>query len=74
MLKNELFDKVIEDLQAGYWKILNNPKKEIWSDTFYDQIGYQKEEIKSGLDTFLNTLLHPEDVELFRDNFLNYRN
>ena len=74
MLKNELFDKVIEDLKAGYWKILNNPNKEIWSDTFYDQIGYPKEEIQSGFDIFLNKLLHPEDVELFRDNFLNYRN
>ncbi|GAA4276070.1 sensor histidine kinase [Aquimarina mytili] len=73
MLQNELFDNVIRDLNAGYWELRTNPEKETWSQKFYDNIGYTKEELQSTIDYFLEHLLHKDDVDVFRDNFLNYR-
>ncbi len=73
MLQNELFDNVVRDLNAGYWELHTNPEKENWSEKFYENIGYTKEEVPSTIDYFLEHLLHKEDVDVFRDNFLNYR-
>ncbi|MEW7289667.1 PAS domain-containing protein [Aquimarina sp. 2304DJ70-9] len=73
MLQNELFNNVIQDFNAGYWELYGDPDREVWSEKFYDTIGYSKEELSSTLDYFLGHLLHKEDVDVFRDNFLNYR-
>ncbi|WP_025742164.1 sensor histidine kinase [Aquimarina pacifica] len=73
MLENDLFNNVIQDFDTGYWELRTNPDREIWSAKFYETLGYKKEELQSTIDTFFETLLHPEDLELFRDNFLNYR-
>lgn len=73
MLQNELFNKVIQDFNAGYWELKKNPEEEIWSEKFYESLGCSKNELESTIDYFLNHLIHNEDVELFRDNFLNYR-
>ncbi len=73
MLQNELFNNVIRDFNAGYWELYTDPDKEVWSQKFYEGIGYAKEELESTIDYFLEHLIHKEDVEIFRDNFLNYR-
>ncbi len=73
MLQNELFNNVIKDFNAGYWELHTKPDKEIWSQKFYEQVGFDEEEIESTIDYFLEHLIHKDDVDVFRDNFLNYR-
>lgn len=73
MLQNELFNNVIKDFNTGYWELHKDPEIEIWSEKFYNSLGYTKEETESTIDYFLQHLIHPEDVDVFRDNFLNYR-
>ncbi len=74
MLKNELFNNVVRDFNTGYWELHNNPDREVWSDQFYQNLGFEENEIEPNLDYFLTDLLHKEDIEVFRDNFFNYRN
>lgn len=73
MLKNELFNNVIQDFNTGYWELHLDPNKEIWSEKFYENTGYTVNDVESTIDYFLDHLLHKEDVDVFRDNFLNYR-
>ncbi len=73
MLQNELFDNIMRDFNTGYWELHNDPDTEIWSDRFYEILGYHKKDVQSDIDYFLAHLLHPEDVDVFRDNFINYR-
>ncbi|GAA4109070.1 hypothetical protein GCM10022393_05450 [Aquimarina addita] len=73
MLKNELFNNVMQDFNAGYWELLINPYGENWSDLFYETLGYIKNDKESNLDYFLEHLIHKDDKDVFRDNFLNYR-
>ncbi|MDH7446249.1 PAS domain-containing protein [Aquimarina sp. 2201CG14-23] len=74
MLQNELFNNVMQDFNTGYWELHHDPYRENWSENFYETLGYTSNDVQSNLDFFLNRLLHKEDVEVFRDNFLNYRN
>ncbi len=73
MLQNELFDNVIRDFNAGHWELHNNPDKEIWSQKFFNSIGYAQDELETTIDYFLEHLIHKEDIDVFRDNFLNYK-
>ncbi|WP_106791823.1 ATP-binding protein [Aquimarina sp. Aq78] len=73
MLQNELFNNVIQDFNAGYWELYDDPEKEVWSKKFYDSLGYTKDELESKIDYFLEHLIHQDDIELFRDNFFSYR-
>ncbi len=73
MLQNELFNNVIQDFNTGYWELYADPVREIWSDQFYDNLGFEQKEVTSDIDYFLEHLLHKEDVEIFRDNFFSYR-
>ena len=73
MLQNELFNNLIQDFNTGYWEIHSDPNREIWSEKFYKTLGYQKEDIHPNIDYFLDHLIHKEDIDIFRDNFLNYQ-
>ncbi|MHA7056841.1 ATP-binding protein [Aquimarina sp. M1] len=73
MLKNELFNNVLQDFNTGYWQLHNDPYKEYWSDKFYEMLGYVKGDVSSNFDYFISQLLHKEDLAVFSDNFLNYR-
>ncbi len=73
MLQNELFDNVVRDFNTGYWELYKNPNKEVWSQKFYESIGYSNKELEPSIDYFLEHLIHKEDVAVFRDNFLNYK-
>lgn len=73
MLQNELFNNVMQDFDTGYWELHSDPYREDWSEKFYSTLGYVKGDIQSDFDYFLAHLIHPEDVAVFRDNFINYR-
>ncbi|WP_298315041.1 PAS domain-containing sensor histidine kinase [uncultured Aquimarina sp.] len=73
MLQNELFNNVMQDFNTGYWELHRDPYRENWSDRFYEILGYSRNDIESNFDYFLKHLIHKEDVDVFRDNFLNYR-
>ncbi|MBQ4819836.1 PAS domain-containing sensor histidine kinase [Aquimarina sp. MMG016] len=73
MLQNELFNNVMRDFNTGYWELHSDPHKEIWSEKFYKILSYKKEEVEANIDYFLNNLIHKDDLEVFRDNFLNYQ-
>lgn len=73
MLQNELFNNVMQDFNTGYWELHSDPYRENWSERFYEILGYSKDEVQSNFDYFLEHLIHKEDIDVFRDNFLNYR-
>ncbi|GGX06984.1 PAS domain-containing sensor histidine kinase [Aquimarina muelleri] len=73
MLQNELFNTVIQDFNTGYWELHKDPEREIWSEKFCNSLGYTIEEIETTIDYFLKYLIDQEDVDVFRDNFFNYR-
>ncbi|WP_299212810.1 PAS domain-containing sensor histidine kinase [uncultured Aquimarina sp.] len=73
MLQNELFNNVMQDFNTGYWELHRDPYRENWSDRFYEILGYSRNDIESNFDYFLEHLIHKEDIDVFRDNFLNYR-
>ncbi|AXT57226.1 PAS domain-containing sensor histidine kinase [Aquimarina sp. MMG015] len=73
MLQNELFNNVMQDFNTGYWELHIDPYRENWSERFYEILGYSKDEVQSNFDYFLEHLIHKEDIDVFRDNFLNYR-
>ncbi|SEK82067.1 PAS fold-containing protein [Aquimarina amphilecti] len=63
----------MQDFNTGYWELHSDPYRENWSERFYEILGYSKDTIQSNFDYFLEHLIHKEDVDVFRDNFLNYR-
>ena len=73
MLQNELFNNVINNFDTGYWELHTDPDIENWSEKFCKNLGYSKDDIQANIDYFLEHLIHREDVDIFRDNFLNYR-
>lgn len=64
--EKNLLEKVelaFESTQAGMWDWIDvDTDEEIWTDRFYQLLGYAPNEIKSGLTTF-RSLLHPEDKD-----------
>lgn len=73
MLHNELFKSAMRDFNFGSWKLLTDSDEEEWSAKFYEILGYKEGEIPSTLACFFTKLLHPEDLEIFQDNFFNYK-
>lgn len=69
MVKNELFQNVIDNLDIGYWELKNNTS--YWSSAFISDLGYKQSEIATKLDFFLERLIHKNDKALFRDNFFS---
>ncbi len=73
MLQNELFDNVMQDFNAGYWKLNEVSGIEMWSSVFYEKLGYEIGSFPETLNYFLETLIHEADKKLFRNNFLMYQ-
>ncbi len=67
MIKNELFQNVIDDLDIGYWELKDNTS--YWSSAFISSLEYSQNEIATKLDYFLEQLIHKDHRALFRDNF-----
>lgn len=61
---NEQKEMILEGIDAGIWDRNYETNEDWWSAKFYELIGYKPPEIKAGLDTFLNTLLHSDDKEV----------
>ncbi|MEZ5015450.1 MAG: PAS domain-containing protein [Flavipsychrobacter sp.] len=61
---NEL---IITGTKAGVWEWDIMTGEENWSDRFFEVLGYERGDIPSTYDSFLNILLHPED----KDKILN---
>lgn len=73
MLQNELFNNVMNDFNAGHWELHTDPYREVWSEKFYKILGYTPDDLQSTIDYFLTHLIHKDDIEVFRDNFISYQ-
>lgn len=60
---NKRFNLIVDGINAGIWDWDVQTGKEWWSDRFFELLGYKPQEIPATFDTFLNTLLHPDDKE-----------
>lgn len=54
--------KAIELMDVGVWQWDLVTGVEIWSDQYFRLLGYAPGELKPQFNTFLDTLVHPEDV------------
>jgi len=59
--RHEQFKTVIDIMNAGIWSYDIYKGKQYWSDTFYNAIGYNAEEIAPTYFNLLHVLAHPED-------------
>ena len=73
MQQDELFNNIMLDMDAAYWKLRDISGVASWSDLFYEKLGYGKHSLPETLNYFLEKLIHPDDKKLFRDNFLIYQ-
>jgi PAS domain S-box-containing protein len=60
---NETQDLSLKGIKAGVWEWDVQTGEEHWSPRYFEMLGYTPGEIPATFDTFLNTLLHPEDKE-----------
>lgn len=57
------YREAIRGIGVGVWEWIDVTKSdEIWSERFYDLIGYNKKELPASLEAF-EKILHPEDYE-----------
>jgi len=73
MSPDNFFKHVMKDFNAACWEVSNHNTSTKWSSNFNEKLGYQYGEIEHTLGFFLEQLLHADQKELFRDNFLNYQ-
>ncbi len=73
MPQNDLFDNIMQDFDAGYWKLEEISGIEMWSSLFYEKLGYEAHSFPETLNYFLEQLIHEDDKTLFRNNFLTYQ-
>ena len=60
----ESLEMVISGINAGIWDWDLSTDEQIWSDHFYELLGYAPEEILSNYKTFTDFLVHPQDREI----------
>lgn len=63
----ESLDMVISGINAGIWDWDFNTGKQVWSDRFFELLGYQPGEIPTGYESFTEKLVHPEDKSIVAD-------
>lgn len=57
------FDLTLDSSSYGVWDWLNiQSPNQWWSDTFYELLGYTREEFSPSIDSF-EKLLHPDDLD-----------
>ncbi len=65
------FDLVLKSSSYGVWDWYDiNQPFQWWSETYYDLIGYSKDEMDSSIESF-QKLLHPEDVSFTQNVIQN---
>lgn len=67
MIKNKLFQNVIDDLDIGYWELYHNSSA--WSTAFLKNIGYSPDDVEINLEYFIDKLLDASQGDLFRAHF-----
>lgn len=72
MEKEQLFQDVIQDPNAGRWEINDNQIS--WSATFLDIIGCSVEDVHIDLNYFLYTVLEAGQRDIFRNNYFRLLN
>lgn len=63
----ESLDMVITGINAGIWDWVFATGKQVWSDRFFELLGYQPDEITPGYESFTELLVHPEDKHIVAD-------
>src|SRR6202008_3239019 len=59
--RHDQFKTVIDIMNAGIWSYDIYKGNQYWSDTFYNAIGYNAQEIAPTYFNLLHVLTHPED-------------
>lgn len=60
----ESLEMVIAGVNAGIWDWDFKTNKQVWSDRFFELLGYEPEEIQPGYESFTETLVHPDDKDI----------
>lgn len=63
----ESLEMVISGINAGIWDWDFETDKQIWSDRFFELLGYKPDEIQPGYESFMEILVHPEDKQIVAD-------
>ncbi|GGN02464.1 hypothetical protein GCM10010967_41370 [Dyadobacter beijingensis] len=63
----ESLDMVIAGVNAGIWDWVFSTGKQVWSDRFFELLGYQPGEIPTGYEPFTEILVHPDDKQIVAD-------
>lgn len=63
----ESLEMVIAGIDAGIWDWDFKTDKQVWSDRFFELLGYQPGEIPSGYEPFIEMLVHPDDRQIVAD-------
>lgn len=63
----ESLDMVISGINAGIWDWDFKTDKQVWSDRFFELLGYQPGEIPTGYEAFTELLVHPDDKQIVAD-------
>ena len=64
---NESLEMVISGIDAGIWDWDFSTNEQVWSDHFYNLLGYEPNEIVPGYETFSGFLVHPNDKNKVTD-------
>ena len=60
----ESLDMVISGINAGIWDWDFATDRQVWSDRFFELLGYQPGEIIPGYESFTEKLVHPDDKHI----------
>jgi PAS domain S-box-containing protein len=63
----ESLEMVIAGINAGIWDWDFKTDKQVWSDRFFELLGYEPEEIPTGYESFTEILVHPDDRSIVAD-------
>lgn len=67
MKKKKHHNTIIKNNDISYWESYDNTC--YWSSAFLKQLGYKSKHVKTKLNYFLKSIIHPEDRKIFRDHF-----
>ncbi len=66
-LEENLYEIILDAINAGVWVWDIESGAEWWSDKYYELLGYEPGEIKPSYNAFLYELVHPDDRHLLID-------
>ncbi|MBC2843548.1 PAS domain-containing sensor histidine kinase [Winogradskyella flava] len=69
MTESALKQNLIPDKKIAYWELNNNTS--FWSKAFIKQLKFKPREVDTSLNYFLDSIIHENYREAFKDNFYN---